>query len=102
MSCDVVTGGWSFKIMIDRKAFISIPYCLNVEDQKIPVILTGHRLTFWTCRETSHLSSSCQEKKASGVLASADTKPPLAESVISVCPIMGMPAIRTAAVKPPV
>lgn len=90
--------GWSFEVMIDRKAFISIPNCLDVECQKMTIIVIGRRPTCWKCGQTGHLSSSCTE-----VLASAHPNPRLVECVIvSVSPVMGMATIRTGVDKPPV
>lgn len=41
-------------------------------------------------------------KKVAEVLAPADPNPPLAEFVISVSSVMGMPATSTGVVKPPI
>lgn len=86
---------------MDRKAFVSIPKCLDIENQKIPVIITGCRPTSWMCGETCHLSFSSPEKKASGVLGAFVPNPPLADSFVSVSPLMGFPAARTSVVTPP-
>lgn len=88
--------------MVDHKSFASIPNCLDVEGQDLPIIVTGRRPTSWKCGEIGHLSSYCPEKKDSGVPAPADPNPPLAESVVSISPVMGMPETRTSMVKLPV
>lgn len=44
-SSDNRTGGWSFKIILDCEAFVSVLKCLDVEGQKMAVIATSHRLT---------------------------------------------------------
>lgn len=69
--------------MLDCKAFSSLPICLDVEVQKMPLLVPVRKLTCWKCGGTGHLSLSCPEK-AFEVLAAADPIPPLAESVISV------------------
>lgn len=38
---DFMNAGWSFNIMLDCEAFISVPNCLDVGGQKIPVIVTS-------------------------------------------------------------
>lgn len=94
--------GCSFEIMLDRKAFISIPNCLGVANQKMPVIVTGRTPSYLKCCKTDHISSYCPEKKAFGVLVPTDQNPHIAKSVKSVSPVMGMSAPETGVVKPPV
>lgn len=69
--------GWSFNIMLNRKAFLSIPNCLEVGVLKLPIIVTGRKPVCWKCGETGHLSFSCPEKKASGSPAPVDQNTPL-------------------------
>lgn len=57
------------------------------------VIVTSQKPTYWKCGENGHVSSSYAEKKA-------DPNPNLAESVISVSSVMGLPTTRSGAVKP--
>lgn len=68
----------------------------------MPIIVTGRRPIDWKCRETGQLSSSCSDKKASGVLASVDPNSPLAVSVVSVSTVISIPAAKTGLVKPPI
>lgn len=67
-------GGWTFEIILDCKAFIYVPNCLNIEDQKMSITVTGRKSTFWKCGEAGHLSYFCP-KKASGILAPANPNP---------------------------
>lgn len=92
--------GWSFNIMLDRKAFHSIPNCLVVVDQYMLVIVTGCKPKCWKCRETGHISLSSTEKKAPVILVPIDQNFPLAVSVKSALPVMCMPATEIYAVKP--
>lgn len=84
---------WIFEIMLVRKAFISIPKCLDVEYQKMPVTVTGRK-----CGAAGYLSSFCPEKMAPGVMLPADQNLPVA-NLISVSSVMGMPATGICAVK---
>lgn len=49
--------------MLDRKAFISISNCLDIEGRKLLTIKTGRKPTCWKCSVTGHLDTSCPEKK---------------------------------------
>lgn len=98
---DDLNGGWSFKIMLDRKPFSSIPNW-NVAGQKMPFIVTGRKSICWKYGETNHHSATCPEKNISGILTPTDQNPPPAESVKPASPLLGMPATGTSVVKPPV
>lgn len=70
------------------------PAVLDICGRKMQVIVTGRRSTYWWCRETRHLSSSCPERKASRFPAACDQYSPLADSS-SALPVMGPPATQT-------
>lgn len=38
-SSNDLNWGWSFELMLGRKAFISVPNSLDVERQKMPIII---------------------------------------------------------------
>lgn len=101
-SCESLNGGWSFEIMLERKAFYSIPNYLEVGSLKLLVIMTGWKPTFWKCREANPLTSFCPERKASGSQAPVNQNLSLTVSLISTSLVMGMPASRTCVFKPQV
>lgn len=67
-----LSGRWSFDIMLNWLAFISISNYLDFCSQKIPVIVISRIPTCWRCLETGHLSPSCPGKKASEPLSTGD------------------------------
>lgn len=75
---------------------------MHVKGEKMPVVVAGRKATCWKCRESGDLSSFCPEKRDTGVLTSAESNPPLFESVISASVVMGMPTIETGVLKPSV
>lgn len=99
---DSLNGGSSFEIFLDCKAFISLPKCLDVDDQQIPVIVTGHARTCWMLGKAYNISYTDSQKKAFGVLSPAGPNLPPVESVISVSPVVDMPTNGTGVVKTPV
>ena len=62
-SQDGIRGEWKFDIMLESKNF-SIPNGLDLEECRLPVILTGRKPTSWHCGEIGHLSAICLGKKA--------------------------------------
>lgn len=74
--------------------------CSPAEVQKMHIIVTGRRRNCWMSRETGHFTSSCPEKKASGVLLPAGPNRFLAESVVSFTFAIGMSAAKTGVLKP--
>lgn len=90
---------WNFEIMLGHKSYSSIPNCLDVAGQEIPVIVTDKKSTYWTCWESGHHPSSCP-KKVSAVLTSTDKNPHLGESVKSASTVVVLPKIGTGVVKP--
>lgn len=76
---------WSFKL--DCKALIAVNICLDVAGQNMPVILTDCKPTYWNCVWAGHVTSSY-----------ADLNFLLSKSVISVPPVIVMPATWTGAV----
>lgn len=48
---------WRFKLMMNRKAFNDIPNWLDVNGQKIPVIVSGRKPAYWHCGEKCYLST---------------------------------------------
>lgn len=64
-SYDNLSRGWSFDIMLTRKAFLYFPNCMDVGGLKLSVIVTGSGPTCYKCRVVCHLSSSCPEEKIS-------------------------------------
>lgn len=44
---DDLNGGWSFKVVLDRKPFSSIHNYLDVAGQKIAFIVTGRKSICW-------------------------------------------------------
>lgn len=45
---DGINRVWNFEIMLSHKFYRSIPNCLDVAGQEIPVIVTDRKLIFWT------------------------------------------------------
>lgn len=80
-------------MMLNRKAFISVPSCLDVEGPEN----AGH---CWKCEETHHLSSSCLEKKASGVITPANPNPHLVEKQKRKCLVVGKTIGKPRTMKP--
>lgn len=49
VSDHALNSGWSFEIMVEDEAFVSGHNCPDVEDQKMPVVVTSHRPTCSKC-----------------------------------------------------
>ena len=50
--------------MLDCKTFYSIPNWLDLEECRLPVIVSGRKPACWHCGEIGHLSAFCPGKKA--------------------------------------
>lgn len=51
VNTDRIQWGWCFNLVIDCKAFNAIPNWLDMDDWKLPVIVSERRPACWYCME---------------------------------------------------
>ena len=73
--------GWGFDIMINNKTFSFIFNLLDLEECRLPVILTRRKPGCWHCGEIGHLLANCPGKK-------------VLEKSLTICRILSPPIAK--------
>ena len=93
---DSYLGEWKFELMLDFKTFHSIPNWLDVNGERIPMIISGRKPACWRCSQVGHLSAACPGKKdpKKHPVTTQDSLPPNKATVRKEAPVVS-PAVGT-------
>ena len=59
ITVDKFNGTWSFDVWLNESAFKKVPYYIEANGEKLPVVVAGRRPACWICNEVGHLTFTC-------------------------------------------
>lgn len=63
VNVDQYNGVWFFDILLNKETYYKIPYYIEAENEKLPIVVAGRRPACWICGEVGHLTYTCPKKQ---------------------------------------